>query len=84
MDIKLYNKVLLKEAFSYILNNKSLSFVKSKFQEIEQKWHNMLNIQYTSIVNTFKDLNRNQNYVNLYIIIIIIIHLVYYILYLVK
>tara|TARA_Y100000591_G_C21578186_1_gene566885 strand:- start:112 stop:771 length:660 start_codon:yes stop_codon:yes gene_type:complete len=58
MDIKLYNKVSLKEVFSYILNNKSLSFVKSKFQEIEQKWHNMLNIQYTSIVNTFKDLNQ--------------------------
>lgn len=58
MDIKLYNKISLKEVFSYILNNKSLSFVKSKFQEIEEKLHNMLNIQYTSIVNIFKDLNQ--------------------------
>ena len=58
MDIKLYNKVSLKEVFPYILDNKSLSYVKSKLNEIQKKWNNIKNIQYTSIVNTFKNLNQ--------------------------
>jgi len=41
-----------------ILPNKSLSYVKSKLDEIQKKWNNMKNIQYTSIVNIFKDLNQ--------------------------
>ena len=58
MDLKLYNNISLKEVFKDILTNKSLSVVKSQFEELEKKWNTMMKIKYNSMKIAFRELNQ--------------------------
>ena len=58
MDLKLYNNIPLKEVFKDILTNKSLSVVKSQFEELEKKWNTMMKIKYNSMKIAFRELNQ--------------------------